>query len=509
MKKNNFLTKFQFLFIAILLFSLNTTAQVGIGTTNPASGALLDLDDANRGLLVPRVTISNLATAAPVTAPTTGLLVWNLDAGTGVGFHYWNGTAWVPIGGGAISNDWTILGNNITAAGGGTITTDGTNFIGTTNNRNLNFRTNNIYRGRLSNLGEFFIGTQNTVIPGDLMNAVSNATFPWAVNGYSSFNGGGTYGSVQAGSTVFGGVQGEYFGTSATGTGVRGINGGASLGSAVNGQYTGLNAGVRVAVLGQSIAGAGNSQIGIWGEYDGITGWGIGVVGLGAGGGIPVGNFDIGVLGWRTNNANYSGYFNGNHVIANGTKTASVGTSKGNQLLYVTESPEVWFEDMGKGRLVNGEVTIKLDPILLETVFIDDEHPMIVFLQEEGDSNGLYVITGKDSFTVKEKGNGTSNIQFSYKISAKRRHFQDHRFGNDPLWGPGDTRKYNSYATPPPVDYEENVRFQEEQKRNYVPTPMPEGFIDYFKLHEKMKINTERPKVKSPSNDDNNSTDND
>ena len=70
------------------------------------------------------------------------------------------------------------------------------------------------------------------------------------------------------------------------------------------------------------------------------------------------------------------------------------------------------------------------------------------------------------SFTVKEKGNGTSNIQFSYKVSAKRRHFQDHRFGNDPLRGPGDSRKYNNYATPPPVDYEENVRFQEEQKRN-------------------------------------------
>lgn len=82
---------------------------------------------------------------------------------------------------------------------------------------------NNVVRGRLSNLGEFFIGTTNTTLPGDLMNGVSNVTFPWAVNGYSSFNGGGTYGSVQAGTTNFAGVQGEYAGTSVNGAGVRGI----------------------------------------------------------------------------------------------------------------------------------------------------------------------------------------------------------------------------------------------------------------------------------------------
>jgi hypothetical protein len=71
---------------------------------------------------------------------------------------------------------------------------------------------------------------------------------------------------------------------------------------------------------------------------------------------------------------------------------------------------------------------------------------------------------------------------------AKRLHFQDHRFGNDPLWGPGDTRLYNQYATPPPVNYEENVKFQEMQKKNYVPTPMPAGFVDYFQLQKEMQL---------------------
>ncbi len=42
-----------------LLFFLGTNilkAQVGIGTTNPASGSLLDIESSDKGLLIPRVT---------------------------------------------------------------------------------------------------------------------------------------------------------------------------------------------------------------------------------------------------------------------------------------------------------------------------------------------------------------------------------------------------------------------------------------------------------------------
>ena len=83
-------------------------------------------------------------------------------------------------------------------------------FLGTSTNQSMDLVTNNIVRGRLSNLGEFFIGSTVTALPGDLMNGVGNTTFPWAVNGYTSFNGAGTYGLRQAGSTgTWGGVQGE------------------------------------------------------------------------------------------------------------------------------------------------------------------------------------------------------------------------------------------------------------------------------------------------------------
>lgn len=133
-----------------------------------------------------------------------------------------NGTLIVATG--LNSPDWLVTGN--TGLNGGTTLVTGTNFLGTTDAQNICFKTNNIERGRFSALGEFFVGAFNTVIPGDLMNSVGNPTFPWAINGYvpAGSNGGGVYGQVQAGNTtIFGAVQGEYGGTSASGAGVRGI----------------------------------------------------------------------------------------------------------------------------------------------------------------------------------------------------------------------------------------------------------------------------------------------
>ncbi len=126
-----------------------------------------------------------------------------------------------------------ILGGNANAA---------TESFGTTTAQHVDLISNNIVRGRLSNVGEFFIGTTVTALAGDLMNGVSNAAFPWAINGYSNQNGSGVYGSVTAGGTQFGGVQGEYFGTNAIGAGVRGICGaGNQLG--VNGQNVAVTTG--------------------------------------------------------------------------------------------------------------------------------------------------------------------------------------------------------------------------------------------------------------------------
>ncbi len=463
--------------IILFLFVISTTfafaQNVAINGTGaaPAASAMLDVSSTTSGMLIPRMTSVQ---RAAITAPATGLRVYDTSTN---GFWFFNGAVWVQEINSGLG--WLLTGNTLA----------GTEFMGSVNAQAVKFYCNNIERFRLNPTdGEFVAGATATPYAGDMVGAVANAVLTFAVNGYSGQNGSGVWGETLAASTSnFSSVQGVYAGSGA-GAGVLGNYNGTGVGNTragVVGVLTNVATG-GAGVYGNNSAASGNQHMGVLGTYNG-TAYGIGAYGIGFGGGLITGNNDIGVVGWRANNANYSGYFNGNHVIANGTKSGSVPTTKGNQLLYVTETPEVWFEDIGSGTLKNGSTVIELDPLFLETVVIDDQHPMHVFVQMEGESQEVYVIKGKTNFTVKERNSGTSNADFSYRIMAKRVHFQDHRFGNDPVWGPGDTRKYSQYATPPAIDYNENVKLLEEQKKNWKQTPMPEGFIYYDQIQEDAK----------------------
>ena len=110
-----------------------------------------------------------------------------------------------------------------------------------------------------------------------------------------------------------------------------------------------------------------------------------------------------------------------------GGKYAVMKTSKGHRLLSVIESPEVWFEDFGDGRLENGRTHIELDALFLETVTINADHPMKVFVQLEGDCNGVFVTKGTTGFDVNELKSGTSNTVFSYRVVAKRKGYETER----------------------------------------------------------------------------------
>ncbi len=460
---------------------ITNAGNVGIGTPTPSTKSSLDVASTTTGVLIPRMTTAQRTAIAP-TATDLGLKVYDTTTKT---FWFWNGTIWVQDA--TSTNSWGLTGNAGTAAA--------TNFIGTTDANDLVFRTSNTEKMRvLATTGQ--VSINNTApLTGDLLTITTNATNQYGVNGYNTIAGGeAIYGLNNNIANDFSAIEGTT--NSAAGSGVYGHSSGTPTAlrpnpTGVSGGYDGVtSSGLRIGVRGASgilattspsaaNSTTGNQLIGVLGSYTGLTGsyYGVGVYGLAKGGVFIAGNVDAAVVGWGANNANYSGYFNGNHVITNGTKSASVGTSKGNQLLYVTETPGVWFEDIGRGKLVNGYVKITLDPIFLETVFIDDKHPISVFLQEEGDSKGLYVVPQKDGFLVKEKQGGTSNIEFSYRIMAKRLHFQDHRFGSDPVWGGGDTRKYNKYATPPPVEYADKVKMDEYNKKNPQKDLYPEGFI--------------------------------
>lgn len=141
----------------ILAFGLQFThAQVGIGTTSPQPGAILDISTTDKGILVPRVNISSLSTIAPITGGATeGLLVYNTNATTGTGFHYWNGSVWIPI----LSDDWKSGGNTGTTPG----TSAGQNFLGTSDNTDFVMATNGTERFRITNDGRF-LATHSGVV---------------------------------------------------------------------------------------------------------------------------------------------------------------------------------------------------------------------------------------------------------------------------------------------------------------------------------------------------------
>lgn len=115
--------------------------NVGISATGsaPNNDAGLDVDFNDRGVLIPRVSLSSITTYNPPIiggGNVTSLLVYNTNATIGVGYYYWNGSRWVKLlVSGNPSDAWLINGNSNT--------NPSTHFIGTTDNAGLSIKTNN------------------------------------------------------------------------------------------------------------------------------------------------------------------------------------------------------------------------------------------------------------------------------------------------------------------------------------------------------------------------------
>lgn len=135
------------------LFTTSLYAQVGVNTTTPRGA--LEINSNSSGLLIPRVQLTAVTVAAPVTNPQggallPGTLVYNLGpvapGNMTLGFYFWNGTQWVSLGGTPPSNNWLLTGNAGTNAS--------TNFIGTTDNVDFRVRTNNAERFNFTTAGQ-------------------------------------------------------------------------------------------------------------------------------------------------------------------------------------------------------------------------------------------------------------------------------------------------------------------------------------------------------------------
>lgn len=140
--------------LTILCMGLNAGAQnVAINSdgSSPNAGAMLDIKSSNKGLLIPRVALTGTGDATTISSPTLSLLIFNTaTAGSGEtavvpGFYYWDGNAWTKIANGGT----TPSANTVWSRNGNAGTTPGTDFIGTTDNKSLQFKVNNQLSGHI------------------------------------------------------------------------------------------------------------------------------------------------------------------------------------------------------------------------------------------------------------------------------------------------------------------------------------------------------------------------
>lgn len=98
-----------FFFITILGVVKNGSAQsVGIGTNTPNTSAQLDISSTTKGLLIPRMTNTQMNA---IVSPAAGLMVFNLTDSI---FYVRKNSGWTKlISPGAAGGGWTASGNNI------------------------------------------------------------------------------------------------------------------------------------------------------------------------------------------------------------------------------------------------------------------------------------------------------------------------------------------------------------------------------------------------------------
>lgn len=221
----------------------------------------------------------------------------------------------------------------------------------------------------------------------------------------------------------------------------------------------GSNSGATVVPFGSGVCGvrAGNDLAGVLGANGsggfgvyGITDSGIGMLGVSSTGiGVRGLSTDAEGLSGRSTNGfgvvavsqtatkaallarnlaaapnKSAGLFQGNvrvqgNLSVTGVKAAAVEMADGTlATMYCQESPEPFFEDFGRGRLVNGKARILFEREFAELVRRDD---YMVFVQPEGRTHGLFVSKrDAEGFEVEDADAGNT-IAFSYRLVARRK----------------------------------------------------------------------------------------
>ncbi|MGO3183437.1 MAG: hypothetical protein ACTIJ9_11450 [Aequorivita sp.] len=309
--------------------------------------------------------------------------------------------------------------------------------MGTTDAQPLRIATNNSERMRVLADGQIVV----------------NSTVPFSGTVFSTFaagNNNAIAASTDTGYALYGAATGAsgngaaVINTNANGVGLIAAGGGAVLvsldgtGATITGDGTG-GASFSSSGTGTGFSGVGNGSNTSWSlvEGSGLSGTGtkFGVVGFSTETGVnnPNGEYSSaggyfvnGYDGFAATAVWYdpSGWGGDQNFKIIGTGSVSTIVKDVNEvpvIMYAPEAPESLFQDYGVGELNNGEAIVHLDPILTKNIRVDNEHSMKVFVQLEGDCNGVYVTNkSASSFTVKELQNGKSSVTFSWSIVATR-----------------------------------------------------------------------------------------
>ena len=233
------------------------SAQTGIGTTSPDPSAMLEIRSINKGLLIPQVALTASNAASPITAPATGLLVYNTSAASinlpgGPGYYYNAGTPGAPNWLRFISTStptgllfWGVNGNSGTDAN--------SNFLGTTDAQDLAFRTNNVQQMRLYQNGGLGLGNTSS----------GNLQLGFGAAGNSLTGTNNSVLGVNAGLVLNSGNDNTFFGSNAGAASqndirntIIGSQSGRIQTTGSNNTYLGYNAG------GNQTSGSGNVFIG-------------------------------------------------------------------------------------------------------------------------------------------------------------------------------------------------------------------------------------------------------
>jgi hypothetical protein len=149
--------------VLFAVFSLQIQAQVKIGVSAGAANpnAMLEIEATNKGLLLPRLSLVATTSAAPLTSFVKGMLVYDTATVNDItpGMYYSDGAKWIKVNSGASATGTVVTATNAWNLAGNSGTDPNTNFLGTTDNKDVVFKTNSLERVRFTKDGWVGIGT--------------------------------------------------------------------------------------------------------------------------------------------------------------------------------------------------------------------------------------------------------------------------------------------------------------------------------------------------------------